>query len=347
MRTSFLFIIALFGCSLTNVYKQSGTVTTQSITSSILNKKVAYNVYLPPSYSQDTTVKYPVLYLLHGLLGNNTDWTNNAGLVATMSKEIANGAKEMIIIMPHGLDAFYCNNYDARKLRYEDFMVQELIPQLESKYRIISSKGTRAIAGLSMGGYGATYHAFKFREMYSSCYSMSGALILGATAPNIETLLDSLSAEQLNSLPPFIMEVGIQDSLVYTMNVNFHNFLLTKNIDHKYIARDGVHDWAFWTACLPKAIRFASENYDSIQTNASSIDDMNVEVYPNPSIDLVHVKAGSAKFVTLYDIKGNLLDIKIVKNSEVSFYVGDLAKGPYMISIEQKNKTEVFKIIVN
>jgi S-formylglutathione hydrolase FrmB len=255
MRKSFLLIITLFCCFSTNVFSQSGTVTTQPIQSNILNLTLNYNVYFPPSYSQDTTKKYPVLDLLHGKSGNNTDWNKNAGLVTVMDTEIANGAREMIVIMPNGIDAFYCNNYNGSKYHYEDFMVQELIPQVESKFRIVSSSSTRAIAGLSMGGYGATYHAFKYLDLYSSCYSLSGALIMGATTPNIEAMLDSLTVEQLQSMPPYIMEVGIQDPLVYTMNINFNNFLLMKNVAHQYFEREGAHEWAFGIACLPKALK--------------------------------------------------------------------------------------------
>lgn len=263
MRTSLLFIIMFFCCSSTNVFSQSGTVNTEIITSSILNQAIAYNVYLPPSYSQNTTTKYPVLYLLHGKLGNNTDWAKNAGLVATMSAEIANGAKEMIVIMPNGIDAFYCNNYDDRNLCYEDFMLQELIPQVEAKYRINASKSTRAIAGLSMGGYGATYHAFKYQDMYSSCYCMSGAVLLKGKEPDILTILNSKTPLQLQSLPAYTMEIGTEDFL-FKYNVSFHDYLMQKNITHTWITRTGSHEWPFWNACLPKAIRFASQNFETI-----------------------------------------------------------------------------------
>ena len=69
-----------------------------------------YSVYLPPEYTD--TSKYPILYLLHGMWGNYKDWVNN-GLAATLDDAINKGtAKKMIVVMPDGLDAFYCNNYD-------------------------------------------------------------------------------------------------------------------------------------------------------------------------------------------------------------------------------------------
>jgi S-formylglutathione hydrolase FrmB len=191
MKKNLLLLFALSMCFHAKLLSQG--IIMKSITSSILKQDVTYNVYFPPSYNQDKTKKFPVLYLLNGFSGNNLDWTLH-GMAATMDSVIRNGAKEMVVIMPNGMDAFYCNNYDDRKLHYEDFMVQELIPQVESKYRIVSSRGSRAIAGLSMGGYGATYHAFKYRDMYSSGYSMSGALSIG-NAPDIMAMLDTLTAE--------------------------------------------------------------------------------------------------------------------------------------------------------
>ena len=326
-----------------NLFSQG--VMMQSITSSILKQDVAYNVYFPPSYNQDKTRKFPVLYLLNGFSGNNLDWSYH-GMAATMDSVIRNGAKEMIVIMPNGMDSYYCNNYDDRKLHYEDFMVKELIPQIESKYRIITSRGSRAIAGLSMGGYGATYHAFKYRDMYSSGYSMSGALSI-SNAPNIAAMLDTLTADQLHSLPAYTMEIGLQDINCYFMNQTFHNFLLAKHIAHTYIERAGVHDWLFWTICLPKAVWFASDNFDNVPTGITLVCEFEDKVYPNPATDWIHVKAGPAKFATLCNMNGAILEKKVIVNSEAEFYVGDLAKGFYLINIARDNGSENYKIVKN
>jgi enterochelin esterase-like enzyme len=343
MKKNLLLLFALIMCFHVKLLSQG--INLQSITSSILKQDVAYNVYFPPSYNQDKTKKFPVLYLLHGFSGNQSDWTVH-GMSFTMDSVINNGAKEMIVIMPDGMDSFYCNNYDDRKLHYEDFMVKELIPQVESKYRIISSRGSRAIAGLSMGGYGATYHAFKYRDMYSSGYSMSGALTVGNT-PDIMAMLDTLTAEQLHSLPAYTMEIGLQDISCYFVNFSFHNFLISKHVTHTYIERAGVHDWLFWTICLPKAIRFASDNFDNIPTGVTSVYEFKDKVYPNPATEWIHVKAGSAKFATLCNMDGAILEKKAIANSEAVFYVGDLAKGFYLVNIGHNNGSESYKIVKN
>jgi len=343
MKKNLLLLFALTMCFNVKLFSQG--VMMQSITSSILKQDVAYNVYFPPSYSQDKTKKFPVLYLLNGYSGNNLDWTLH-GMVSTMDSVIRNGAKEMVVIMPNGMDSYYCNNYDDRKLQYEDFIVKELIPQVENKYRIISSRGSRAIAGLSMGGYGATYHAFKYRDMYSSGYSMSGALTVG-NVPDIEAMLDTITAEQLHSLPAYTMEIGLQDINCYNMNQSFHNFLLAKHIAHTYIERDGVHDWLFWTICLPKAVRFASDNFDNIPTGITSVYEIQNMVYPNPATEWIHVKAGPAKFAILCNMEGALIEKKAIVNSEAVFYVGDLTKGFYLVNIARDNGSESYKIVKN
>jgi len=238
-----------------------GTVdTTQTIFSNILGIKMHYSVYLPPSYSI-TTEKYPVLYLLHGMYGDYRDWVKNDMASITDLAIYSSKAKEMVVIMPNGFNAFYCNNFNGGSLKYEDFFIQEFIPQIESKYRIKATQKGRSIAGLSMGGYGATYHAFKRPELFCAAYAMSGAMV-GTTAPDIKLLLDARSTDELKKLPAYTMECGTEDFLVFAGNENFDQYLTNKGIAHNYIKRTGTHDWIFWKACLPKALEMVSKNLD-------------------------------------------------------------------------------------
>jgi S-formylglutathione hydrolase FrmB len=329
--------------SSTRLFPQS-TVITDSISSSILNRKVAYNIYLPPSYDQDPAREYPVLYLLNGWGGNNTDWTNS-GMAVTMDSVIGNGAKEMVVFMPDGMNSYYCNNYDSRNLRYEDFMMQEMIPQAESKYRVVSTKETRSIAGLSMGGYGATYISFKYAESYSSSYSMSGAVLYGGNEPNLQTLLDGMSAIQIAALPAYTMEIGTSDFL-YANNQTWHNLLTAKGIPHTYITREGSHQWIFWDVCLPKAIRFASDNFDK-STGVTISDTKNeIRVYPNPATDLIYVRAPSSSVVLIYDSMGKLADKRQADNSMIIINVEHYPRGLYILVLQQSGRREMRKVVL-
>lgn len=238
-----------------------GTVdTTLTITSTILGRTVHYSVYLPPGY--DTShVSYPVLYLLHGMWGDHRDWVAN-GMAAEMNYAFkTDKALPMVVIMPQGYNAFYCNNYNNEGLMYEDFMVNEFFPYIEAHYRIKTNGGNTAIAGLSMGGYGCTYYAFKYQQEFSSAYAMSAAVPNVTGAPDIREILNSKTAEELDNLPAYAMEVGTEDFVVLGGNVTFDAFLTDKGIYHTYITRAGTHDWTFWMTCLPKAIEFVSSYF--------------------------------------------------------------------------------------
>ncbi|MFH0841189.1 MAG: alpha/beta hydrolase-fold protein [Bacteroidota bacterium] len=245
-----------------NITIPAGTVDRSIImTSSVLTREMHLSVYLPPGY--DTSkARYPVLYLLHGMWGNYIDWSNN-GMAFILDNAIYSGkAKPMIVMMPDGLDAFYCNNYNNGTLKYEDYMTDELFPYVDSHYRTRAESKNRAIAGLSMGGYGSTFHAFKRPHLFGSCYSMSGALAMGSSAPDLQALINSKDAEELLALPAYTMECGTEDALVFNSNVQFDSFLTGKNISHTFIKRPGSHDWTFWMTCLPKAVEFVSKNFE-------------------------------------------------------------------------------------
>lgn len=170
-------IIVLFLMGLNTSWAQRGIVDcSQEVKSDILNKGMNYSIFLPKSYNESNR-SYPVLYLLHGRGGNHTSWVNSLEVNRITSKLIADGEiPEMIIIMPDGLlDTYYINNYD-NSIRWEDFFYEEFIPNIENKYRILNKREKRAIAGISMGGYGALYHAINHRDMFKACYALGAHL---------------------------------------------------------------------------------------------------------------------------------------------------------------------------
>ncbi|PTB97603.1 hypothetical protein C9994_02230 [Marivirga lumbricoides] len=174
-KSLFFLITILFAV---NSLAQEGTVdTSPTIKSEILKREMHYSVYLPEGYDQSVR-DYPVLYLLHGMWGDYTDWVIKGEINRIASGLMADGSiPEMIIIMPDGLtDAFYINNYD-KSVRWNDFFYEEFIPQVEKRFRILKNKNNRAIAGLSMGGYGALYHAISHKEMFKACYALSAAVL--------------------------------------------------------------------------------------------------------------------------------------------------------------------------
>ncbi|RKQ43210.1 S-formylglutathione hydrolase FrmB [Roseivirga pacifica] len=176
LRKRLMVVLLVFQCSM--LLAQQGTVdTSKSIHSEILNRDMPYSIYFPPGYEASDR-PYPVLYLLHGMTGNYLDWSTKGETRSIADAVINDGAApEMIIVMPDGLfDGFYINNYD-KSIRWEDFFYEEFIPHIEKEYPILANRNNRAIAGLSMGGYGALYHGIKHKDMFNSVYAMSAAVI--------------------------------------------------------------------------------------------------------------------------------------------------------------------------
>ena len=151
-------------------YAQNSSVETVQFQSKLVNATLPYNVILPPNYHTSSTTRYPVLYLLHGLTGHYSDWatkTNVADYAAPY---------RMIVVMPEGKDGWYTDSATVPNDKYESYVLKELIPDVQKRYRTIETRFGRGVAGLSMGGYGALKSGLKSPGTFAFAASMSGAL---------------------------------------------------------------------------------------------------------------------------------------------------------------------------
>jgi S-formylglutathione hydrolase FrmB len=146
--------------------------------SAILQSSVRYCVYLPASYSAANakTRKYAVLYLLHGLGGNEQSIALDGEWTAVQDLRRENKAGEFLVVAPDGWDTFYIDSRDG-KTPYSDFFVREFVPFVERTYQVRSERAARGITGFSMGGYGALRMAFAYPELFGSVSAHSGALM--------------------------------------------------------------------------------------------------------------------------------------------------------------------------
>ena len=175
LRLAFLLLLIVVGSA-----AAQSRIDCSALNSRILKQVVHYCVYLPAGYDAGATQhparRYPVLYFLHGLGDNEQTLFNSGGW--TLLDDLRNQHKmgDFLIAAPEGHRTFYINSADG-SVRYNDFFLQEFIPQIEAKYRIVPGRAGRAIGGISMGGYGAIRFAFAHPELFSAVSAQSAALI--------------------------------------------------------------------------------------------------------------------------------------------------------------------------
>ena len=288
--TKFVFVLFIVMLPLCLYAQESKVFDSISFTSNILKKEKKFALYLPPGYETSQS-SFPVLYLLHGGGGSQVDWIQRGDMKRTTDKAIQeNKAVPMIIVMPDAERTFYMNNI-AGKYQYEDFFMKELIPYIEQHYRCRREKQYRAIAGLSMGGYGSLLYSIHHPELFSTCVAMSAGvrtddqinempideyLIRYRSAmgevkkgePRINDfwnrnsvlyLVNHMPEEQKKSVR-FFLDCGDDDHL-YKGNSLLHIAMRDKNIPHEYRVKDGGHTWEYWRSALPDALEYISQGF--------------------------------------------------------------------------------------
>ena len=172
----FWFVLAIYLLAFVPVAHAQGRAECSVIKSEILGRSVRYCAFLPASFDQDKTKKYPVLYYLHGMGDNEQSLLNLGGWDMIEELRRQGKAGDFIVLAPAGGHGFYINSADG-KLRYEDFLMKEFIPQLEKKYRGEGTRASRGITGISMGGYGSLRLAFKYPNEFAAVSAQMPALV--------------------------------------------------------------------------------------------------------------------------------------------------------------------------
>lgn len=290
-KVLFLFTMSIFSFPLQVPAQQKGKVIEKnSIQSESLKREVNYSVYLPPDYFNSER-NYPVVYLLHGYSDDNTAWVQYAEINRQADDAIENGSiPPMIIIMPDGKISFFMNSVDGKE-NYEDFFINELIPAVESKYRIKKGPKFHAISGLSMGGFGSLLLSMKHPEIFGGCAAFSAAIWDDAsmqemTQDSYDLLLgvplgkgvqgkqrlskhwydnspiklaETLPVENLKRIG-FWIDCGDKD---YLGNGNsfLHMAMTKRGIPHEYRVREGTHNWTYWRTGFLDAMKFLGKKF--------------------------------------------------------------------------------------
>lgn len=255
--------------------------------SEIMKRDVSYSIYLPPGY-ESTTMNFPVLYLLHGYSDDDSGWVQFGQVQRTADRTFRRwNAAEMIIVMPDGGVTWYVNTTEGQEA-YEDFMTKELIPHIDSEFRTRADRQYRAVAGLSMGGYGALMLGLRHPELFSSSGVLSAGVltddeILAMEPGRWNSLLglpfgkdligeDRLHGNYKEYSPQAMIDAYLQkdhkcrfyidcgdDDFLILGNMELHAQMLRAGIPHEFRVRDGGHSWSYWRTALPKVLTFVSE----------------------------------------------------------------------------------------
>jgi enterochelin esterase-like enzyme len=132
-------------------------------------------VFLPPSYAKEKQRRYPVVYALHGFSIGAEQWTHEIHVPQTIEGAFAEGAQEMIVVLPDSKTAYGGSMYSSSATTgdFEKFVARDLVTYVDAHYRTVADRRGRGLAGHSMGGYGATRIGMKYPEVFGSLYIMS------------------------------------------------------------------------------------------------------------------------------------------------------------------------------
>ncbi len=287
-RLALLAVIALFCFALARPAGAAGRAECRSIPSRILGRPVAYCVLLPASFDADKTRRYPVLYFLHGLGENEQTLVNFGGMNLVEDLWEQKELGEFLIVTPDGDSSFYVNSRDGRQ-RYEDFVLQELMPFIERRYRVREGRENRGIGGVSMGGYGALRLAFRYPALFGSVSAHSAALLEKLPAATIGDPRASARLRILGGvfgLPPdpafwernspltlaragtrlgrlkIYFDCGKEDDFGFNAGAEkLHDLLQSRKIPHEFHLYPGGHDWRYVAEHLAASLEFHSRAF--------------------------------------------------------------------------------------
>jgi S-formylglutathione hydrolase FrmB len=254
-----------------------------AMTSKYVPGRIGYCAMLPPSYDAKPGKRFPVLYFLHGLGGDQSFLASSGASSVIEEAWEEKRLGEFVIITPQGENSFYINSRDGHIL-YEDFFVREFVPQMERRFRLEGDRAGRAIDGVSMGGYGALRFAFKYPRMFVSVAAHMPALLEalphGSSDAGLARFLGSAFGSPLNERfwkenSPFVFartsnlqglkiyfDCGEQDNYGFDAGTRQMDRLLTaRHVAHEAHLYPGGHDWQYVAQHLEASLEFHSQAF--------------------------------------------------------------------------------------
>lgn len=255
---------------------------TATIQSRELMRKVTFSAIIPtatkslydPDPVEETSGPLKTLYLLHGWDGNHEDWMQNSRIVKWATEY------NIAVIMPSGENSFYVDH--PSEDNYEKFIGEELVEETRKLFPLSDKREDTFIGGLSMGGYGALRNGYVYSDTFSKVIALSSRIfkkhdpfhdlkednpinkriwhLLGSKSyDDVPDELDIYHLiEHCQNKPELFLACGSEDFLI-DENVALHKWLVENSVEHEYMIERGIHDWAFWSKSMQKALPWALE----------------------------------------------------------------------------------------
>lgn len=291
-RLTTILVSLLLTCTVFPAPRQLRILESLSMYSEILGREVKFSLCLPEKYYMEKTA-YPVVYLLHGLGDDETSWLEY-GRISQVADRLTEEREigPMIFVMPQGFRCYYSNDFDG-KFRYQDMLIEELIPYIDKHYRTIPDRQQRATIGYSMGGFGALILPLKHPEAFQTCVAMSisvrtdaqymeeyapewdqqwGQIFGGAGATGKARLTNFykenspfhiFEKENLSDLKALNIYItnGDDEHTLCRSNEELHILMRDKGIPHEYRVGNGGHEFSFWRGELINGLCYISDGF--------------------------------------------------------------------------------------
>jgi len=233
-----------------------------------LNRDMPYRAILPMSIAANQ--KLPVVYLLHGGGGGFHDWSNYSDVAGYAERGL-------VLVMPEGNNSYYTNSADRPQDRYEDYIVHDLIGDVEQRLPAAAGREHRAIAGVSMGGFGAVVLALKHPDLFVFAGGLSSALDVPSRPFSIKrigqyrehsSIFGPWGSQSRRASDPFVLvgsadpaqtphlflTCGDQEGLLPT-NRRFAAMLQARHFNYEFHTVAGGHDWNQWNRNVPALMK--------------------------------------------------------------------------------------------
>jgi len=253
------------------------------VESAALGKSLDFAILMPPAGPQCSVAALPVVYLLHGY-GDDHLALDRTGLSDVLHGYMARGRTPCaILVLPDGERGFYTNWYDG-SARYEDYIIDDLIPAAERQLGLEVPRERRHLMGVSMGGTGALQIGLRHPGLFASITSLSGVIVhedriaeylerspMNRFAPLTRIFGDGLDREYVEAHHPyplvrrrapeldqriFIGAASREDQVFRQGSLEFHEHLAALGVDHEWVLAEGGHGWRTWLPLIERALDY-------------------------------------------------------------------------------------------